>query len=151
MVANVRAIKPADILVVDDDSTCQYLASEAVKAIPLRANLYFVGNGEECMDFLHRRPPYSDVPVPDLILLDIEMPVMDGRQVLAEIVKDESLKHLPVVVLTSRDEHTEVLNMHRLRCNSYVCKPLEFDRYMEIIKGIVTYWLSVATLPSVGR
>lgn len=100
------------------------------------------------MQFLRQDFPYGMAPVPDIILLDLDMPVMDGRQVLEEIVKDDSLKHLAVVVLTSRDEHKDVLRMYRLRCNSYICKPTDFNKYVDMVRKFADYWLSVALLPT---
>ena len=145
---NADSAKPAEILLVDDDENYAFLTREAFSQAKLRANLHHVSDGRQCLQFLRRQPPYADAPVPDIILLDIEMPVMDGRQVLAEIVKDDALKHLAVVVLTSRDEHAEILHMYQLRCNSYICKPAAFDQYVNVIKKLADYWLSVATLPT---
>jgi two-component system response regulator len=139
---------PAQILLVDDDDNYAFLTRKAFGRSKLNANLHHVGDGVECLKFLRRQEPYTDAPVPDIILLDIEMPKMDGREVLAEIVNEDSLKHLAVVVLTSRAEHAEILRMYQLRCNTYICKPAEFDKYVEIIQKLADYWLSVAKLPS---
>jgi CheY-like chemotaxis protein len=145
---NELAAKPSEILLVDDDENYVYLTQQAFKQAKLGANLHHVNDGRKCLQFLRRQPPYADAPVPDIVLLDIEMPVMDGRQVMAEIVKDDALKHLAVVVLSSRDEHAEILSMYQLRCSSYICKPAEFDKYVDVIKKLADYWLSVVVLPS---
>jgi chemotaxis family two-component system response regulator Rcp1 len=142
------AMTPAEILLVEDNEQYVYLTQRAFGKAKLIANLHHVDNGKKCLEFLRRQPPYASAPVPDIILLDLDMPVMDGRQVLAEIVKDEALKHLAVVVLTSGDEHSEILRMYQLRCNSYICKPMDFDKYVDMIKKFADYWLSVVKLPT---
>jgi len=142
------SVIPAEILLVDDDENYVFLTQRAFQQAKLVANLHHVDDGKKCLEFLRRQPPYSDAPVPDIVLLDLDMPVMDGRQVLAEIVKDDALKHLAVVVLTTRDERAEILRMYQLRCNSYICKPAEFDKYVDVIKKLADYWLSVVMLPT---
>lgn len=139
------AIKPAEILLVDDDEYFLHLTRFAFHKADLVANLHHVDDGKKCLAYLRRQPPYAAAAVPDIVLLDIEMPVMDGREVLAEIVKDESLKHLAVVVFTSRDEREEVLNMYKLRCNSYIFKPTDFDKFVDVLHKLAEYWFSVAT------
>ena len=139
---------PAEILMVEDDDHYAYLTRKAFGIAGLRANLHHVNNGEKCLLFLRRQAPYGDAPVPDIVLLDLDMPVMDGRQTLAEIVKDDSLRHLAIVVLTSQDDDAQILRMYQLRCSAYMCKPLEFDKYVEMIKTFAEYWLSAVTLPS---
>lgn len=146
--AHARTGSPAEILLVDDDENFAYFTRRALTQANLAANLHHVNNGKRCLEFLRRQPPYADAPVPDLVLLDIEMPVMDGRRVMAEIVGDEGLKHLPVIVFTSRDERAEILGMYRLRCNSYIRKPDNFEEFAAIIKKVADYWLSVVVLPS---
>ena len=142
------ASRPAEILLVEDNDDYVYLAQRAFGKAKLVANLHHVNDGRKCLGFLRRQPPYGNAPVPDLILLDLDMPVMDGRRVLAEIVKDESLKHLAVVVLTSGDEDREILRMYQLGCNSYICKPVDFDKYVDMVKTLADYWLSVVMLPN---
>ncbi|RPI42735.1 MAG: response regulator [Betaproteobacteria bacterium] len=138
---------PAEILLVDDDADCAYLTQRAFGQAKLRANLHHVDDGRKCLAFLRQQPPYAAAPVPDIVLLDLEMPVMDGRHVLAEIVKDESLKHLAVVVLTSQDEPADILRMYQLRCSSYIRKPPDYERYVEMIGKLADYWLSVVMFP----
>jgi CheY-like chemotaxis protein len=148
---NALSAIPAEILLVDDDEDYAFLTQQAFQLAKPVANLHHVSDGKKCLQFLRRQPPYSDAPVPDIVLLDLDMPVMDGRQVLAEIVEDEALKHLAVVVLTSRDERAEILRMYQLRCSSYICKPAEFDKYVDMIKKFADYWLSVVILPTRNR
>lgn len=140
--------KPVEILLVDDDVNFFQLTSFAFHKAKLAANLHHVNDGRKCLAYLRRQAPYAAAAVPDIILLDIDMPVMDGREVLAEIVKDEALKHLAVVVLTSRDEHAEILRMYQLRCNSYIFKPTDFDKFVDAMRKFADYWFSVAILPS---
>ena len=116
--------RPAEILLVDDSSIDFKLTSKAFERERLIVNLHHVENGEECLAFLRKQGKYSGVPTPDLILLDINMPVMDGHEVLAELVQDENLKHLPVVILTSSEDERDVLMMYKLRCNAYLSKPV---------------------------
>jgi len=142
---------PAEILLVEDDEDLAFFTRRAFEKAQTRTNVHHVNNGKKCLEFLRREPPYSAAPVPDIVLLDIEMPVMDGREVLAEIVKDDALKHLAVIVLTTRDEHEEILRMYQMRCSSYICKPVEFDKYVDMIGNLTNYWLSVVMLPRRDR
>lgn len=100
------------------------------------------------MAFLRKQKQYSDAPTPDLILLDLNMPRMDGREVMAEIVADERLQHLPVVVLTTSAEEGEILKMYQLRCSSYIIKPVDFEQFIRVVRLINDYWLALVVLPS---
>lgn len=144
----ISAPAPAEILIADDDEDHVHFTRLAFARAKVSANLHHVDDGRKCLDFLRRRPPYEAAPTPAIVLLDIEMPVMDGRQVLAAIVDDARLKHLPVIVMTSRAEDEEVTRMYRLRCNSYLCKLADFDKYVAMVKRFADYWLSTARLPS---
>ncbi|OOG39992.1 response regulator [Polaromonas sp. A23] len=141
----------AEILLVEDNADDVFLTREAFDAAGLRVNLHHVDNGEKCMQFLSRKGPYADVPTPDLILLDMHMPVMDGYEVLTEIVKDEKLRHLPVVVLTTSYEAADIQKMYDLRCNSYITKPVDFDNFVKVIAQLAGYWLTVVVTPDNGR
>lgn len=143
-----RAARPAEILMVEDNEDYAYLTRRAFGITKLRANLHHVSDGEQCLRFLRRQPPYAGAPAPDIVLLDLDLPVMDGCQTLAEIVRDESLKHLAVVVLTSETAPAEILRVYRLRCSAYMCKPVEFDKYVEMMKTFADYWLSSVMLPT---
>ena len=139
--------RPAEVLLVEDNDDDVYLTQRAFKAAKFLVNLHHVNNGRKCMAFLRKQPPYADAPTPDLILLDLNMPVMDGREVLAEIVKDEALRHLPVVVLTTSYEAEDVHKMYQLRCNSYITKPVDFEKFVEAVRKLEDYWLTVVVLP----
>ena len=137
----------AEILLVDDNEDDVYLTREAFDAASLRVNLHHVDNGEKCLQFLRKQGPYANVPSPDLILLDMHMPVMDGYEVLKEIVKDDKLRHLPVVILTTSYEAADIQKMYGLRCSSYITKPVDFDNFVKAIGQLAGYWLTVVVMP----
>jgi CheY-like chemotaxis protein len=120
----------------------------AFKSCKLLLNLHRVANGEECMAFLRRQGKYSDAPSPDLLLLDLNMPRMDGREVLAEIVADKPLSALPVVVLTTSAQDEEILKLYKLRCSSYIIKPIDFEQFLRSVRLISEYWFTVVVLPT---
>lgn len=140
----------AEILLVEDNEDDVFLTREAFDAASLAVHLHHVDNGVKCLQFLRKEGPYADVPTPDLILLDMHMPVMDGYEVLSEIVKDDRLKHLPVVVLTTSYEASDIQKMYALRCNSYITKPVDFDSFVKIVSQLAGYWLTVVVVPDVG-
>ena len=137
----------AEILLVDDNEDDVFLTREAFDAASLRVNLHHVDNGEKCLQYLRKQGGYSDACTPDLILLDMHMPVMDGYEVLSEIVKDDKLRHLPVVVLTTSYEAADIHRMYGLRCNSYITKPVDFDNFVKTIAQLTGYWLTVVVMP----
>lgn len=142
--------RTAEILLVDDNEDDAFLTREAFDAASHRVHLHHVDNGLKCMQFLRKQGDYADVPSPDLILLDINMPVMNGFEVLSEIVKDEKLRHLPVVVLTTSYEAADIQKMYGLRCNSYITKPVDFDTFVKAISQLAGYWLTVVVVPPAG-
>ncbi|MEO6017078.1 MAG: response regulator [Polaromonas sp.] len=137
----------AEILLVEDNDDDVFLTREAFSAAKLRVNLQHVNNGEKCLNYLRKRASYEDAVTPDLILLDMHMPVMDGYEVLSEIVKDEKLRHLPVVVLTTSYEAADIQKMYGLRCNSYITKPVNFESFVSAIGQMAGYWLTVVVVP----
>ncbi len=140
--------RTAEILLVEDNENDVILTRQGFKKARLLVNLHHVKDGEECMAFLRKQEPYSDAPTPDLILLDLNMPRMDGREVMAEIATDKTLHHLPVVILTTSAEEKEILSMYRLRCSSYIVKPVDFDQFLQVASLIGDYWLNLVVLPS---
>ncbi|MDH3717875.1 MAG: response regulator [Planctomycetota bacterium] len=140
-------IRPAEILLVEDNLDDVTLTRESFKEGSLVVNLHHAANGQEAMAFLRKEGKYADAPTPDLLLLDLNMPVMDGRQVMAEIVADPKLNHIPVVVLTTSHNDQEVLALYRQRISSYVTKPVDFARFVEVIQGIKDYWFKIVVLP----
>ena len=143
----MEAGRPAEVLLVEDDDDDVYITRKGFQASRLAVNLHRVRNGRECMQFLRRDGPYASAPTPDLILLDINMPIMDGREVLAEIVRDEALRQLPVVVLTTSEADRDVLDMYDLRCSSYITKPVDFEQFTRVIRELGSYWFSIVVLP----
>jgi len=139
--------QPAEVLLVEDNENDVELTLRAFQKERLQVNLQHVWNGEECMSYLRREGDYADKPPPDLILLDLNLPVMDGREVLAEIVNDEKLRRLPVVILTTSAAEADLLRMYELRCSAYIVKPVDFDRFREVIRSLGDFWFSVAMLP----
>ncbi|MDP3750557.1 MAG: response regulator [Polaromonas sp.] len=140
----------AEILLVDDNEDDVFLTREAFDAASLRVNLQHVDNGEKCLQYLRKQGPYAGASTPDLILLDMHMPVMDGYEVLSEIVKDDKLHHLPVVVLSTSYEAADIHKMYGLRCNSYITKPLDFESFVKAISQLAGYWLTVVVVPGAG-
>lgn len=140
--------RPAEILLVEDNENDVLLTRQGFKRAKLMVNLHHVRDGEECMRFLLKQAEFADASTPDMVLLDLNMPKMDGREVLAEIVKDDTLRRLPVVILTTSAEEREILDMYRLRCSSYIVKPVDFDQFLGAIRLIGDYWFTVVVLPT---
>lgn len=143
----IRAQRPAVILMVEDNLDHAFLAREAFEDARLRVDLYHVERGEACMAFLRRQPPYQDAPRPDLILLDIHMPGMDGYEVMEEINRDDALRSFTVVVLTTSNDLVDVERMYKLRCNSFMTKPVEFQEFANLIRKMAGYWFELVVLP----
>jgi len=148
MVTTLGKSRPAEILLVEDNDNDVELTRESFNRSKLAVNLHHAKDGEECMAFLRKQGKYAALPTPDVILLDLNMPRMDGREVLAEISSDETLRHLPVVILTTSAEDKEILKMYKLRCSSYIIKPVDFEEFVRVIRAFADYWLTVVVLPS---
>jgi two-component system response regulator len=140
--------RPVEILLVEDSPTDALLAQEALRGGKVWNNVHLVEDGEEALAFLHRAEPYAHVPRPDLILLDLNLPRKDGREVLAEIKADPSLKVIPVVVLTTSQDEEDILKAYGLYANCYITKPVDFQQFIEIVRSIEHFWFAVVTLPS---
>jgi CheY-like chemotaxis protein len=136
--------KPVEILLVEDDPGDVLMTREALADSKLLNNLHVVDNGEDAMAHLAR----TDLPRPDLILLDLNLPRMDGREVLAAIKQDEALKRIPVVVLTTSEAEDDVLRSYDLHANAYVTKPVDFDRFVDIVRRVDEFFVTVVRLPS---
>lgn len=139
--------KPITILMAEDNATDIMLTKEALAHAKVINTLHVVEDGQEALDFLHRRGQYAKMPRPDLILLDLNMPRKNGQEVLAEIKEDDELKHIPVVVLTTSKAEEDVLKAYGLFANCYVIKPVDFDVFAEVVRSIQQFWFSVVTLP----
>jgi CheY-like chemotaxis protein len=148
MTNNVLRSGPAEILLAEDNENDVELTREGFKRCNLLLNLHHVKDGEECLAFLRKQGQYSDAPTPDLILLDLNMPRMDGREVLAAMVADKDLNGMPVIVLTTSANEEEILKMYKLRCSSYIVKPVNFEQFLRVIRLIAEYWFTVVVVPT---
>lgn len=142
--------KFANILLAEDNDDDVVLMRHGFELAKLTVALHHVQNGQQCMEFLHKKGAFSDAPTPDIVLLDLNMPIMSGREVLAEMVADPKLQHIPVVILTTSAEDRDILAMYKLRCSSYIVKPVDFDQFLRVIRGIGDYWLTIVVLPKQG-
>lgn len=136
-----------DILMVEDNPGDARLTEEALKESKVYNNLHHVRDGVEAMEFLLKEGRYSDAPTPDIILLDLNLPRKDGRQVLAELKAIPRLKNIPVVVLTTSEAEQDIVKSYELHANCYITKPVDLDKFVEIIHGIENFWLSIVKLP----
>ncbi|HJW24317.1 MAG TPA: response regulator [Rhodocyclaceae bacterium] len=147
MNSSLAARRAAEVLLVEDNMGDILLTREGFKRSNFPVNLHHVENGEDCLAFLRKEGAFIDVPTPDLILLDLNMPVMDGREVMKTLVADQRFRHYPVVVLTTSANEQDIQEMYELRCSTYIVKPLDFEEFQRIIQVIAQYWFTVATLP----
>ena len=136
-----------DELLVEDDPGDKQMTQKAVEEHKLRNNLHVVNDGVEAVAFLRREGEYTDAPRPGLILLDLNLPRKDGREVLAEIKADESLRAIPVVVLTTSEAEEDVLRSYDLHANAYVTKPVDFERFIRVVQQIDDFFVTVVKLP----
>lgn len=143
---NMTAI---DILMVEDNPGDARLTREALKESKVCNNLHHVRDGVEAMEFLRKEGGFASAPTPDIILLDLNLPRKDGRQVLAELKAIPHLKHIPVVVLTTSEAEQDIVKSYELHANCYITKPVDLDKFVEIIHGIENFWLSIVKLPQV--
>lgn len=139
--------RPIEILMVEDSPSDAQLTIEALSAAKIANHLTHVEDGVDAMNLLRRQGPYADAPRPDLILLDLNLPRKDGREMLAELKQDPLLKTIPVVVLTTSRSEQDVLHSYELHANCYITKPVDFAQFMEVVKSIEHFWLTVVTLP----
>jgi chemotaxis family two-component system response regulator Rcp1 len=142
--------RPVEILLVEDNPGDERLTREALKEGKVYSNLHWVKDGVEAMEFLRRQGKYSSVPRPDIILLDLNLPKKDGREVLQDIKNDPELKRIPVVVLTTSKAEEDVLRTYNLHANCYVTKPVDLEKFIVVVKSIDVFWLTVVTLPPNG-
>lgn len=144
-------VKPIEILLVEDNPGDVRLTIEALKEAKVINNLTVMKDGAETLVFLRRQGPYANAPRPHLILLDLNLPKKDGREVLAEIKADDSLKRIPVVVLTTSQDEQDVLKTYSLHANCYITKPVELEQFIQVVKSIEDFWLGIVVLPVNGR
>lgn len=142
--------RPVEILLVEDNPGDARLTMEALREAKMRNNLSVVRDGVEAMAFLRREGVYSKAPRPDIVLLDLNLPKMDGREVLAQVKADPELRRIPVVVLTTSRAEEDILRTYDLHANCYVSKPVGFEQFMDVVRSIESFWLSIVTLPAAG-
>jgi chemotaxis family two-component system response regulator Rcp1 len=143
-------VKPIDILLVEDNPGDADLAREALEGGKLKNRLFVVGDGEAAMDFLYQAGAYADVPRPDLILLDLNLPRKDGREVLADIKAHKNLKRIPVVILTTSQSEEDVLKSYNLHANCFITKPIDLNQFIKVVRSIEDFWFSIVVLPPNG-
>ena len=140
-------VRPVEILLVEDSPSDAELTVEALKEARVRNRLSIVEDGVEAMQYLRHEGRFADMPRPDLIMLDLNLPRKDGREVLCEIKADDNLRLIPVVVLTTSRAEQDVLQAYQLNANCYITKPVDFEQFLNVIRSIEAYWLLVVTLP----
>ena len=143
----LQTVCPIDILLVEDNPGDVRLTMEALKDAKMINRLHVVENGVDALDFLYQRGAYQQAPRPDLILLDLNLPKKNGREVLAEIKGDESLKTIPVVILTTSKAEEDILKAYDLNANCYISKPVDFLQFTNVVRTIETFWLTIVMLP----
>jgi len=140
--------KPVEILLVEDNEGDVGLIEEVFEEAKIRNNIHVAEDGEEAILFLHGEGKFSGSPRPDIILLDLNLPKKDGREVLKEIKEDNNLKNIPVVILTTSNAEKDILRAYDLHANAYITKPLDFDQFIKAVGSIENFWLEIVNLPS---
>jgi CheY-like chemotaxis protein len=140
-------VKPIEVLLVEDDPGDVVMTREALAESKVMNQLHVVSNGEDAMKFLRREAPYEDAPRPGLVLLDLNLPRLDGREVLGQVKGDPDLRRIPVVVLTTSQAEEDVLRSYDLHANAFVTKPVDFDRFLEVVRQVDNFYISVVSLP----
>jgi CheY-like chemotaxis protein len=139
--------KPVEILLVEDNEGDVGLIEEVFEEAKIRNNLHVAEDGEEAILYLHGKGKFSESPRPDIIILDLNLPNKDGREVLREIKEDSDLKSIPVIVLTTSGAEKDILRSYNLHANAYVTKPLDFDQFIKVVGSIENFWLEIVRLP----
>jgi CheY-like chemotaxis protein len=151
MTQNLSSVRPIEILLVEDNPGDVRLTKEAFKEGRIRSRLAVARDGVEALDYLRRMGPYAGASRPDIILLDLNLPKKDGRAVLAEIKVDEGLCRIPVVVLSTSQSEDDITSSYDLHANCYISKPVDLDRFVQVVHSIEEFWLGVAQLPTRGE
>jgi two-component system, chemotaxis family, response regulator Rcp1 len=145
-----EVVRPIEILLVEDNPGDADLAKAALEHSKIHNTLHVAGDGEEAMTFLRQTGKHAGAPRPDLVLLDLNLPKKDGREVLAEIKSDDDLKRIPVVILTISKDEEDVLKSYNLHANCFITKPIDLDQFLKVVKSIEDFWLSIVKLPPNG-
>jgi CheY-like chemotaxis protein len=139
--------KPIEILLIEDNEGDVGLIEEVFEEAIIRNNLHVAEDREEAALYLHGEGKFSGFPRPDIILLDLNLPKKDGREVLREIKEDSNLKNIPVIILTASQAEKDILKSYDLHANAYISKPLDFDQFVNVVKSIENFWLEIVKLP----
>jgi chemotaxis family two-component system response regulator Rcp1 len=148
---NGRAGRPVEVLLVEDNPGDVRLTREALKDGKVSNNLSVARDGVEALRFLRREDPYPDAPRPDVVLLDLNLPRKDGRQVLREMKQDPALRTIPVVILTSSEAERDIAAAYELQASCYVTKPVDLDQFITVVKSIEDFWFTIVKLPPEPR
>jgi CheY-like chemotaxis protein len=148
MIPMINGGKPIEILLVEDTAEEAEMTMESLREGRVRNRIHWVEEGEEALAFLHHQGRHARAPRPDLILLDLRLPRMSGHEVLEVIKQDPNLKRIPVVIMTASDDEKDILRAYDRHANCYVTKPLDFDKFMEVVRSIEDFWLTVVHLPA---
>lgn len=140
-------VQPVEILLVEDNPVDVMMTKEAFSSSRVCNNLHVAEDGEEAMDFLHKRGKFSSAPSPEIILLDLNLPRKDGREVLAEIKGDPLLKHIPVIILTTSEDEADVWSSYKLQANCFVTKPVDMEQFTKALNCIGEFWFTLVRLP----
>jgi CheY-like chemotaxis protein len=140
-------VKLVDILVVEDNAGDARLIREVLNDNQIFTSLFVAKDGVEAMDYLHNKGKFKEMPQPDLIILDLNLPKKDGREVLSEIKNDKDLKHIPIVVMTISQAEEDILKSYHLHANCYITKPIDLEQFIKVVKSIEDFWFSIVKLP----
>jgi len=145
---NVTESKPVELLLVEDNAGDVRLIVETFKENKFLNNLHVARDGVEAMQFLHKEGKYADAVHPDLILLDLNLPKKDGREVLGEVKADPNLKRIPVIILTTSKAEEDIFRTYNLHANCYITKPIDMDQFFNVVRSMENFWLTIVTLPT---
>jgi CheY-like chemotaxis protein len=140
-------IKLVDILVVEDNAGDARLITEVLNDNKIFNSLFVAKDGVEAMDYLHNKGKFKETPQPDLIILDLNLPKKDGREVLSEIKNDKDLKHIPIVIMTISQAEEDILKSYNLHANCFITKPIDLEQFIKVVKSIEDFWFSIVKLP----
>jgi two-component system, chemotaxis family, response regulator Rcp1 len=140
-------VQPVEILLVEDNPVDVTIISDALNAGQVRSNVHVAENGEEAMEFLHKRGKYSSVPTPEIIILDLNLPRKDGREILAEVKANPSLRRIPVIVLTVSEDEQDIWRSYDLQANCFITKPVDTEQFTKALERLGDFWFSVVRLP----
>jgi two-component system, chemotaxis family, response regulator Rcp1 len=140
--------QPIEILLVEDNEGDARLAKETLRDSKVKNTIHHVSDGVEAMAFLRQEGKYASAPRPDLVLLDLNLPRKDGREVLADLKQDEDLKRIPVVILTVSNDEADILKSYNLHANCYITKPIDLTQFLKVLKSIEDFWLTIVKLPN---